>query len=37
MKTLRIPFFFVASLVLGYLAGRKHLSEKYSATPAEDR
>jgi uncharacterized protein YneF (UPF0154 family) len=37
MKTLRLPLFFVASLVLGYFIGRKHLSDRYPAAPAEDR
>ncbi len=37
MRTLRLPLFFVAYLVLGYLVGRKHLSDRYSAGTAEDR
>ncbi len=33
MKTFRLPLILMATLILGYLSGRKHLAAKYGATP----
>ena len=34
MKNYRLPIIFVATLLLGYFSGRKHLAAKYPAMPA---
>ncbi len=37
MKNFRIPFLFMASLILGYFAGQKRFVERYSEEPTGDR
>lgn len=34
MRSFRIPFLFMASLIVGYLVGRKSLADEYPEAPA---
>ncbi len=33
MKSFRLPIILMATLILGYYSGRKHLAAKYPAMP----